>query len=108
MIPPDFQQLEGSGSFGVGGLIRLPQDTLSFHMAENIDNIEIEALASLKEAVDDATLEQWRITWLGSKGRLKSLMAGMKTCTPEGGTSGLRSANERIEEDPGIGFQVGW
>lgn len=52
-------------------------------MAENIDNIEIEALGSLKEAVDDAALEQWRIAWLGSKGRLKSLMAGMKSCTPE-------------------------
>ena len=52
-------------------------------MIDNIDEIESKALASLKEASGDAALEAWRIDWLGSKGQMKSLMAGMKTCTPE-------------------------
>ncbi|MCH2132373.1 MAG: phenylalanine--tRNA ligase subunit alpha [Phycisphaerales bacterium] len=49
----------------------------------SIDGVEAEALEGLQQAGDDAALEQWRIGWLGSKGRLKELMAGMKTCAPE-------------------------
>jgi len=52
-------------------------------MISSIDQIEVEALEGLKNSADKAALEQWRIAWLGSKGRLKSLMADMKTCPPE-------------------------
>ncbi|MEE2906291.1 MAG: phenylalanine--tRNA ligase subunit alpha [Planctomycetota bacterium] len=52
-------------------------------MISTIDSIESEALEALQQAADKASLEQWRIAWLGSKGRLKSLMADMKTCAPE-------------------------
>ena len=52
-------------------------------MISSIDKIEEEALQGLGQMTDKAALEQWRIAWLGSKGRLKSLMADMKTCPPE-------------------------
>ncbi|MCH2151906.1 MAG: phenylalanine--tRNA ligase subunit alpha [Phycisphaerales bacterium] len=48
-----------------------------------IDRIEAEALEALGQTAEEASLEAWRIAWLGSKGKLKSLMAGMKDCSPE-------------------------
>ncbi|MDG1837553.1 MAG: phenylalanine--tRNA ligase subunit alpha [Phycisphaerales bacterium] len=47
-------------------------------MLAELDTIQEEALVSLASCDQAATLEQWRIAWLGSKGRLKSLMGRMK------------------------------
>jgi len=47
-------------------------------MLETLDEIQSTGLAEL-EAVDDAeALERWRLDYLGTKGRLKGAMAGMK------------------------------
>ncbi|MEM8757621.1 MAG: phenylalanine--tRNA ligase subunit alpha [Planctomycetota bacterium] len=43
-----------------------------------LDRLEADAVAALPRAGDAAALEAWRIEYLGSKGKLKSAMAGMK------------------------------
>ncbi|MCP4758553.1 MAG: phenylalanine--tRNA ligase subunit alpha [Planctomycetes bacterium] len=51
-------------------------------MLAELDTTESAALADLEAAGDAAALEAWRIEWLGSKGRLKSLMGRMKDVDP--------------------------
>ncbi|MDP7070244.1 MAG: phenylalanine--tRNA ligase subunit alpha [Phycisphaerales bacterium] len=53
-------------------------------MLAELDTTESAALADLDAAGDAAAIEAWRIDWLGSKGRLKSLMGRMKDVPPEG------------------------
>lgn len=43
-----------------------------------LDEIETEALQALEAAGDADALEQWRIAWLGAKGRLKQAMGQLK------------------------------
>lgn len=57
-------------------------------LIETLTNIENEGLAELAAAGgagsgDAALLEQWRITYLGTKGKLKLAMSGMKDVAPE-------------------------
>jgi len=47
-------------------------------MLEEINTLEQQAMTDLAAAADPAAVEQWRITYLGSKGRLKALMPMMK------------------------------
>ena len=47
-------------------------------MLTELDAIQDEALSLLASCTQTEDLEQWRIDWLGSKGRLKSLMGRMK------------------------------
>ncbi|MGP1347336.1 MAG: phenylalanine--tRNA ligase subunit alpha [Phycisphaerales bacterium] len=47
-------------------------------MLAEIDQQESQAIADLNAADTEHALEQWRIAWLGSKGRLKAAMAAMK------------------------------
>ncbi|MEQ8850746.1 MAG: phenylalanine--tRNA ligase subunit alpha [Phycisphaerales bacterium] len=47
-------------------------------MLETLNELERKGLAELDEAADPDALEQWRIAYLGSKGRLKKAMAGLK------------------------------
>jgi phenylalanyl-tRNA synthetase alpha chain len=47
-------------------------------MLETLNEIEAGGLAELDGVADGAGLESWRIAYLGSKGRLKSAMAGLK------------------------------
>lgn len=51
-------------------------------MTVDIDATRTEALESLHSADDASGLEDWRINWLGTKGRLKSMMGGMKDLDP--------------------------
>ncbi|MEM9165864.1 MAG: phenylalanine--tRNA ligase subunit alpha [Planctomycetota bacterium] len=50
---------------------------MSDFLAE-LDRLRDEGLAALEAAGDASSLESWRIEYLGSKGRLKSAMAGMR------------------------------
>ena len=52
-------------------------------MLEKIDQIESEATAALAEATDAEKLERFRITYLGSKGVVKNLMALLKEVPKE-------------------------
>ena len=47
-------------------------------MLETLNQLERQGLAELDAVSDDAALEQWRIAYLGTKGRLKAAMAGLK------------------------------
>jgi len=47
-------------------------------MLEQIQKLEDEALAELSAIRDDSGLEAWRVSYLGSKGKLKAAMAGLK------------------------------
>ncbi len=47
-------------------------------MLDTLNQLEQQGLAELNSVADAAALEQWRITYLGSKGRLKGAMAGLK------------------------------
>ncbi len=47
-------------------------------MLEQLDTIESEAIRELNAAADADAVEAWRVAYLGSKGRLKALMPGMK------------------------------
>jgi len=47
-------------------------------MLQTIEELERDALAELDAAGDAEALEAWRIRYLGSKGKLKSAMAGLK------------------------------
>lgn len=55
-----------------GGLFVYPQPVI-----DQLNKLEQEALASLASA-DHAGLEPWRIAYLGTNGRLKAMMAGLK------------------------------
>ncbi len=52
-------------------------------MIDAIEQIERDGLAQLSDANDADTLEQWRIAYLGSKGKLKGAMAGFKDVPKE-------------------------
>ncbi len=54
---------------------------MSESMLDVIGQIETEGLASLEQASDATALEDWRIAFLGTKGRLKKAMGGMKDVT---------------------------
>jgi phenylalanyl-tRNA synthetase alpha subunit len=45
---------------------------------DQLNELEQEAVAALGSATDAASIEAWRVTYLGSKGRLKGLMPLMK------------------------------
>ncbi|MFN0132419.1 MAG: phenylalanine--tRNA ligase subunit alpha [Phycisphaerales bacterium] len=47
-------------------------------MLESIATLESEGLQQLAAAADPAALEAWRIAYLGTSGRLKAIMAGLK------------------------------
>ncbi|MFG0286351.1 MAG: phenylalanine--tRNA ligase subunit alpha [Phycisphaerales bacterium JB039] len=47
-------------------------------MLKTLDEIEQTGLRELSAAAGPEALEQWRIAWLGAKGRLKGAMAGLK------------------------------
>ena len=47
-------------------------------MLDDLNTLETEALAQLEAASTPDALEQWRIAFLGSKGRLKAAAAGLK------------------------------
>jgi phenylalanyl-tRNA synthetase alpha chain len=51
-------------------------------MSAILDQLHADALAALARAADAAALEAWRIEFLGSKGRLKSAMGGIKDVPP--------------------------
>ncbi len=47
-----------------------------------LDTLQTDALAALAAAGDASALEAWRIAWIGSKGRAKGLLAGIKDVAP--------------------------
>lgn len=47
-------------------------------MLESLDKLESTALTELSAAGDNGALEQWRIAYLGSNGKLKVAMGGLK------------------------------
>lgn len=47
-------------------------------MLPSLDTLESDALSSLAAAGDAATVEAWRLAWLGGSGRLKAALAGLK------------------------------
>ncbi|MDX9911142.1 MAG: phenylalanine--tRNA ligase subunit alpha [Phycisphaerales bacterium] len=51
-------------------------------MLEALEQLRSEALAGLSRASDAASLEAWRVEFLGAKGRLKAMMAGLKDVSP--------------------------
>ena len=53
-------------------------DLPSAPMLKTLDEIEQTGLQELGAADGPEALEQWRIAWLGAKGRLKGAMAGLK------------------------------
>ncbi len=52
-------------------------------MLEQLEALEQEGLSAVAEASDAGALEQWRIDYLGSKGRLKAAMGGLKDVPKE-------------------------
>ncbi|MEM9082642.1 MAG: hypothetical protein AAGB34_03520, partial [Planctomycetota bacterium] len=52
-------------------------------MLDTLNELETSALAELDSAGDPAALEAWRISYLGSKGKLKAAMAGLKDVPKE-------------------------
>ncbi|MEM0982589.1 MAG: phenylalanine--tRNA ligase subunit alpha [Planctomycetota bacterium] len=50
---------------------------------DQINNLETAALAELSSAADADAVEQWRIAYLGSKGRMKALMPQLKDVAKE-------------------------
>ena len=47
-------------------------------MLEQIQQLEDSALTELAQVNDAPALEAWRVSYLGSKGKLKGAMAGLK------------------------------
>lgn len=52
-------------------------------MTEALDQLERTALAELAAAADAASLEQWRITYVGAKGKARAAMASLKDLPPD-------------------------
>jgi len=48
------------------------------HMSTQLQDQQAAALRALDQAFDADALEAWRIEWLGTKGRVKGLMGGIK------------------------------
>lgn len=61
----------------VGG-VRVWRDGYIPAMLEQLDQLEKDGIASLDAAGDASAVEAWRIEFLGSKGRLKGVMGGLK------------------------------
>jgi len=61
---------------------------------EQLDQLLAEGLAELAEAGDAEALERWRVRYLGSKGRLKAAMGGMKDVPPSDKPAAGKKANE--------------
>lgn len=51
--------------------------------AAAVDNLTRQALAELDAAADAAAAEQWRVTYLGRRGRLTGLLRGLSQLAPE-------------------------
>lgn len=51
-------------------------------MLEALNTIEQQGLAELAAAGDAVALEAWRVAWLGTKGRVKGVMVGLKDVPP--------------------------
>ena len=49
------------------------------HMPSQLQDQQDAALRALEQAADARALEAWRIEWLGTKGRVKGLMGGIKS-----------------------------
>jgi phenylalanyl-tRNA synthetase alpha chain len=47
-------------------------------MLADLQNLETSGLADLQSAIDAGAVEAWRIAYLGSNGKLKGMMAGLK------------------------------
>lgn len=58
-----------------------------------LDALQADGLAELGNVGDAAGLEAWRVAFLGSKGRLKAAMAGMKDVPREGKPAAGQKAN---------------
>ena len=54
------------------------RDRYTDAMLQELDEIESDGLAELNAASDADAVEQWRIKYLGTKGRLKQIMPGLK------------------------------
>ncbi|MDG2292448.1 MAG: phenylalanine--tRNA ligase subunit alpha [Phycisphaerales bacterium] len=52
-------------------------------MVEAIEQLQTEANEALAQASDAAALEAWRVDFLGTKGRLKAMMASMRDLSKE-------------------------
>ena len=52
-------------------------------MSNEIDQLQLEAIAALEAASDPQAVEAWRIEYLGSKGRLKDMMSRMRDLPAE-------------------------
>lgn len=52
-------------------------------MLEALNELERSGLAELAEASDDASVEAWRVRYLGTKGRLRAVMPGLKDVARE-------------------------
>tara|TARA_Y100000590_G_C15636518_1_gene983207 strand:- start:561 stop:1544 length:984 start_codon:yes stop_codon:yes gene_type:complete len=52
-------------------------------MLDTLDKLESEALSEIQSVQNDDSLETWRIAFLGSKGRLKSVMPMLKDVSKE-------------------------
>ena len=49
----------------------------------DLDGLEADARAALAAADDDASLEAWRVAWLGRRGRLTAVLRGVRELPPE-------------------------
>src|SRR5688572_23706654 len=56
---------------------------IPFPMLAQLDSLKTEALAALDTLSDEAALEAFRIDYLGKKGRLTALSAGMRDVPPD-------------------------
>ncbi|MEO0482913.1 MAG: phenylalanine--tRNA ligase subunit alpha [Planctomycetota bacterium] len=61
---------------------------------EQLDQLLAEGLAELAATQDAQAVEAWRVRYLGSKGRLKAAMAGMKEVPPSDKPAAGKKANE--------------
>ena len=60
---------------------------------ESLEALERDGLVEIESIADTAALEAWRVAYLGSKGRLKAAMAGMKDVPKEGKPAAGQKAN---------------
>ncbi|MAE60652.1 MAG: phenylalanine--tRNA ligase subunit alpha [Planctomycetaceae bacterium] len=70
-------------------------------MLERLDQLEADAVAALRSADDAASLEQFRIAYLGSKGQLKAAMAWLKDASKEERPklgAGLNALKNQLQE----------
>jgi len=52
-------------------------------MKQTLENIRVQALASLEEATTPAALEELRVKWLGKKGELTAVLKMMGKLSAE-------------------------